>query len=69
MITVSTTVTLMATTIEVIRADSFIPRTRMPVRTITRAKARMSKPNSPAPSLLPSAAGISQPALSMSDWT
>src|SRR5690606_27768376 len=53
---------------EVTRADSFMPRTRMPVSTSTRAAARMSNPKTSEPSRLPSAAGISQPALSMSDW-
>ncbi len=68
MMTTRTTVTLMATTTVVTRADSFMPRTRMPVRTSTRTAARMSKPKTSEPSRLPRAAGISQPALSMSDW-
>ncbi len=67
MITMRTTVTLMATTTEVTRADSFMPRTRMPVSTSTRTAARMSKPNPSAPSRPPSDAGNCQPALSSSE--
>lgn len=63
-ITVRTTVTLMATTTAVTRAESFVPRTRMTVSTRTRAAARTSKPNPFAPSLPLSASGRCQPALS-----
>lgn len=50
MITISTTVTLMATTTVVTRAESFTPMTRIAVSTSTSAAARMSKPNPEDPS-------------------
>ncbi len=67
MITMRTTPTLIATTTEVTRADSFMPMTRMTVSTSTRAKARMSKPNPSATSVPDSTSGSFQPALSSSE--
>lgn len=69
MITMPTTASLMATTTVVTRADSFIPRTRITVRTSTRANARMSKPKPLATSGPDSASGIVQPMLSRSERT
>lgn len=69
MITIRTTVTLIATTSVVIRAESFTPMTRMAVSTSTSAAARMSKPNPSAPSRPLSASGMCQPALSISERT
>ncbi|CAM5488894.1 hypothetical protein SCYAM73S_03467 [Streptomyces cyaneofuscatus] len=69
MITMRTTATLMATTTEVTRADSFMPTTRMAVSTSTRAKARMSKPNPSATSGPESTSGIVQSTLSISERT
>ncbi|CAM5732467.1 hypothetical protein SMICM304S_03711 [Streptomyces microflavus] len=69
MITMRTTATLIATTTEVTRAESFMPMTRMTVSTSTRAKARMSKPNPSATSGPDSASGIVQLTLSISERT
>lgn len=68
MMTTRTTATLMATMTVVTRAESFMPTTRMAVRTSTSAAARMSKPNPEAPSRPLSAAGRCQPALSSREW-
>lgn len=69
MITIRTTATLMATTTVVTRAESFMPRTRIAVRTSTRTKARMSKPNPVATSGPESTSGMCQPTLSISERT
>lgn len=69
MITMRTTATLIATTTEVTRADSFMPMTRMTVSTSTRAKARMSKPKPSATSVPESTSGIVQSTLSISERT
>ncbi len=61
MMTSITTVTLMATTIAVIRAESFVPMTRTAVSTrISRKASRSKDPPASGPE---SAAGMSQPRL------
>ena len=69
MMTSSTTATFTATTTEVTRADSFMPRTRIPVSTSTRRAARMSKVKPPATSGPESTSGSRHPALSRRERT
>ncbi len=68
MMTSSTTVTLIPTITEVTRDDSFMPTTRIAVRTRTRTQASRSKPK--VPSCVPdSPCGRCTPAVSSSERT